>query len=82
MSAAQSAADAALIEYARALSSKTGFLRYDANLAVVVVSDAGDQSGDPYSYFYNRYMNIKGFNRASMFTFNDIGPYQSSAPSG
>ncbi len=28
-----------------------GFLRYDANLAIVVVSDAGDQGGQPYSYY-------------------------------
>jgi hypothetical protein len=62
-------------------NENAGLLRYDANLAVVVVSDAGDQSAEPYSYFYNRFLNIKGFNRASMFTFNVIGPFQSSAPS-
>lgn len=63
-------------------NENAGLLRYDANLAVVVVSDAGDQSPEPYSYFYNRFLNIKGFNRASMFTFNVIGPFLSAAPSG
>jgi hypothetical protein len=63
-------------------NENVGLLRYDANLAIVVVSDAGDQSPEPYSYFYNRFLNIKGFNRASMFTFNVIGPFLSSAPSG
>jgi hypothetical protein len=63
-------------------STNAGFLRYDANLAVVVVSDAADQSPDPVSYYYNRMMNVKGFNRASMFTFNVIGPFASVAPSG
>lgn len=59
-----------------------GFLRTDANLAVVVVSDADDQSPQPVSYYQNRLINIKGFNRLSMFTFNNIGPYAGSAPSG
>lgn len=63
-------------------NENAGFLRYDANLAVVIVSDAGDQSAQPLSYFSNRFMNIKGFNRASMFTFNVIGPLAVSPPSG
>lgn len=61
-------------------NENAGFLRYDANLAIVVVSDAGDQSAEPYSYFFNRLLNIKGYNRASMFTFNLIGPLASAAP--
>ena len=59
-----------------------GFLRTEANLAIVIVSDAGDQSARPVSYYENRLINIKGFNRLSMFTFNVIGPYLASAPSG
>jgi len=58
-----------------------GFLRYDANLAIVVVSDAGDQGGKPYSYYLNRFRNIKGYQRANMFTFSDIGPYLGTPPS-
>lgn len=59
-----------------------GFLRDDANLAVVVVTDAEDQSPQPISYYQNRLINVKGFSRLSMFTFNNIGPYQSPAPTG
>lgn len=63
-------------------NENAGFLRYDANLAVVIVSDAGDQSPQPLSYFTNRFQNIKGFNRAHMFTFNVIGPLASAPASG
>jgi hypothetical protein len=59
-----------------------GFLRYDANLAVVVISDAQDQSPNTYAYYLNRFRNIKGYQRQTMFTFNDIGPYLASPPSG
>lgn len=61
-------------------NENAGLLRYDANLAVVVISDAGDQSPQPYSYYFNRLLNVKGFNRASMFTFNIIGPLATVAP--
>ncbi len=65
-------------------AENAGFLRTDANLAVVVVSDAIDQSPQPVSYYENRLWNVKGFNRQSMFTFNNIGPYSANgmAPSG
>ncbi len=63
-------------------NENAGFLRYDANLAVVVVTDAGDQSGQPYSYYMNRLRNVKGYQRANMFTFNVIGPFLASPPSG
>jgi hypothetical protein len=59
-----------------------GFLRQDANLAVVVVSDAVDQSPQPTTYYLNRLLNVKGFNKANMFTFNIIGPYLPGGPSG
>lgn len=61
-------------------SDNAGFVRPDANLAIVVVSDAGDQSVQPVSYYQNRLVNVKGFNRLSMFTFSTIGPYLASAP--
>ncbi len=63
-------------------NENAGLLRYDANLAVVVISDAGDQSPQPYSYYFNRLMNVKGYNRASMFTFSIIGPLTLTPPSG
>lgn len=63
-------------------NENAGFLRPDANLAVVVVTDAGDQSSQPLSYYQNRLVNVKGFNRLSMFTFSAIAPLQAQAPSG
>ncbi|MBM4379275.1 MAG: choice-of-anchor D domain-containing protein [Deltaproteobacteria bacterium] len=62
-------------------SDNAGFVRQDANLAVVVVTDAVDQSPKATSYYLNRLLNVKGFNKANMFTFSVIGPFQSSAPS-
>jgi hypothetical protein len=62
-------------------NQNAGFLRTDANLAVVVISDASDQSPQPVSYYQNRLINVKGFNRLSMFTFSNIGPYMNPPPS-
>jgi hypothetical protein len=59
-----------------------GFVRQDANLAVVVVSDAEDQSNQPVSYYENLLINVKGFANLSKFTFSAIGPFLPSSPSG
>jgi hypothetical protein len=65
----------------RIVTENAGFLRTDANLAVVVVSDAEDQSDQPLSYYENRLINVKGFNRLSQFTFSAIAPF-APAPAG
>ncbi len=62
--------------------ANAGFIRPDANLAVVVVSDAEDQSNQPVSYYENLLINVKGFARLSNFTFSVIGPFLPSSPSG
>ncbi len=54
----------------RSTSSNKGFIRTDANLAVVVVSDATDQSPQPVSYYQDVLGSVKGVNN------------QPSAPSG
>lgn len=56
-----------------------GLLRPDAFLAVVVVTDAGDQSPLATSFYQNALLNIKGLQRASQFSYNVIGPF---APMG
>ena len=56
-------------------NENAGFLRADANLAIVVVSDAGDQSPAAYAYYLNRLRNVKGYQNSNMFTFNVIGPF-------
>lgn len=63
-----------------------GFLRDDAVLAVVCVTDALDQIQDtdegwPLSTYLNRLVAVKGSQRANMFTYNVIGPFLPSAPS-
>lgn len=51
-------------------------VRQDANLAVVVVSDAEDQSNQPVSYYENLLINVKGFSKnLSKFSFSVIGPF-------
>jgi len=55
-------------------------------LAVVCVTDAPDQieeapEGWPLSTYMNRLISVKGSQRASMFTYNVIGPFLPSAPS-
>jgi hypothetical protein len=56
-------------------SVNAGFLRNDAQLAVVAVTDAVDQSPQPVTFYYNALMNVKGVKRANMFTYNVIGPF-------
>ncbi len=63
-------------------SHNAGFLRTDANLAVVVITDASDQSSQPVSYYQDLLVNVKGYQRLSYFTFSTIGPSLSAAPSG
>ncbi|MDP1915129.1 MAG: choice-of-anchor D domain-containing protein [Myxococcales bacterium] len=83
-----SGSEQALESATRALTSpniagaNVGFVRNDANLAIVVVSDAGDQSNQPVSYYENLLINVKGFSRLSNFTFSTIGPFLPTAPSG
>lgn len=61
-------------------SDNAGFLRNDASLAVVVISDATDQSTQPVSYYQNLLVNVKGFQRLSSFTFSTVTPTQPTSP--
>ncbi|MFT3711823.1 MAG: choice-of-anchor D domain-containing protein [Archangium sp.] len=61
-------------------AENAGFLRADANLAVVVISDASDQSTQPVSYYQNLLVNVKGFQRLSYFTFSAITPRLGTPP--
>lgn len=55
-------------------NENAGFLRDEANLAVVVVTDASDQSPQPVSYYEDLLLNVKGYQRLSYFTFSAISP--------
>jgi hypothetical protein len=59
-----------------------GFLRNDAVLAVVCVTDARDQATQAPVFYLNQLLNIKGAQRANQFTYNVVGPFLPSAPPG
>jgi len=63
-------------------SRNAGFLRPDAVLAVVCISDAGDQATNGPAFYLNQLLNIKGAQRSSLFTYNVVGPTLPSAPVG
>ncbi|MBK7858468.1 MAG: hypothetical protein IPJ65_07560 [Archangiaceae bacterium] len=56
-------------------TENAGFLRADAMLAVVIISDAGDQSPLAATVYENQLRNIKGVQHAAQFSYNDIGPF-------
>ncbi len=59
-----------------------GFLRNDAVLAVVCITDAQDQAPQAPVFYLNQLMNIKGVQNASRFSYNVVGPFLPSPPSG
>ncbi len=63
-------------------TNNAGFLRDEAYLAIVVVSDAEDQSNQTVAFYQSFFMNIKGFRRANMFSLSGIIPTLASAPAG
>lgn len=64
------------------VNENAGFLRADANLAVIVVSDAISQGRFQKAEALNRLLNIKGHHRPSAFTFSNIGPYRAPGAAG
>ena len=63
-------------------AANAGFLRQEAVLAVVCMTDARDQSPQAPVFYLNQLINIKGAQRAGSFTYNVIGPFLPSAPAG
>lgn len=59
-------------------NENAGFIRDEANLAVVVVTDASDQSPQPVAYYEDLLLNVKGYQRLSYFTFSAISPRNGS----
>ncbi len=55
-----------------------GFLRRDASLAVVAMSDEGEQSPHSVTYYLESFWNIKGHHRKHLFSFSVIGPLSSA----
>lgn len=63
-------------------TDNVGFLRDEAQLAVLCVSDARDQSLNTGAYYLNQFLGIKGFNRATDFSFNAIASFSDPRPAG
>jgi hypothetical protein len=63
-------------------AKNAGFLRQEAVLAVVCVTDARDQAPQAPAYYLNQLINIKGAQRSGQFTYNVVGPFLPSSPSG
>ena len=63
-------------------TDNAGFVRPDANLAVLVISDEEEQSPQSPSYYLSSFLNIKGFKRANQFTFNAIAGFIQPVPTG
>jgi hypothetical protein len=63
-------------------NENAGFLRDEASLAMICVTDASDQSSQPATYYLNNFWNVKGHNRKTQFTFNAIAGFNPSPPSG
>ncbi|MBL8957092.1 MAG: hypothetical protein JNK82_40335, partial [Myxococcaceae bacterium] len=55
-------------------NENAGFLRPDAVLAIVVVSDTFDQSPLPASVYENVLRNVKGAQNTNAISFNFVGP--------
>jgi len=53
-------------------TSNRSFLRADASLAVIVVSDEEDQSGRTPAFYESFFWNIKGFHNRAQFSFSAI----------
>ncbi len=56
-----------------------GFLRADAKLAVVVVTDAGDRSTPPHGWLH---ASLAALKPRGQLTYSVIGPFAGSAPAG
>ena len=63
-------------------TKNAGFLRNEAVLAVVCVTDARDQAPQAPVFYLNQLLNIKGAQRATQLTYNVVGPFLPTNPSG
>jgi hypothetical protein len=61
-------------------AKNAGFLRPDAVLAVVCVSDESEQANQPMSFYINQLLNIKGVQRGNLFSYNVIGAFTALGP--
>jgi hypothetical protein len=63
-------------------TDNAGFVRSTASLAVVIVSDAVDQSPQPISYYASRLLGAKGAGNQRLVSVSVIGPFADPTPAG
>lgn len=63
-------------------AKNAGFLRDDATLSVLCLTDARDQAPGPPTGYLNQLLNVKGVQRPGAFTYSVIGPFLPMAPAG
>lgn len=56
-------------------TTNASFLRDDANLAIIIVTDAPDQSPEPIDYYLSRMPLVKGPRRIHQVSVSVIGPF-------
>ncbi|MBL8918926.1 MAG: choice-of-anchor D domain-containing protein [Myxococcaceae bacterium] len=56
-------------------TTNANFLRDDANLAIIIVTDAPDQSPEPIDYYLSRMPLVKGPRRIHQVSVSVIGPF-------
>ncbi len=61
-------------------AENAGFLRPDAPLSVICISDEDEQSPEPVSSYLDRLLNVKGHHRKGLFTFNAIAGLTPGCP--
>ena len=63
------------------LTDNAGFLRQDANLGVLIVTDAPDQSGGTAAYYVSSFLSIKGARKANQFSLSAVAGFNPNPPS-
>jgi hypothetical protein len=63
------------------LTDNAGFLRPDANLGVLVVTDAPDQSAGSAAYYLSAFLGIKGARKANQFSLSAVAGFNPNPPS-
>lgn len=63
-------------------TTNAGFLRGDANLSVLALTDAAEQSGLTVDQWAEQLLAVKGWRQRNRFSYSIIGPTQPTAPAG
>lgn len=63
-------------------TTNAGFLRDEANLAIIMVTDAPDQSPEPIAYYVARLPLVKGSARMHQVNVSAIGPFRQPTSGG